>query len=446
MLWEPRQPDASFSGRLPSPHRASRRESVCSRRIGRARPKRHHQPGRDRLRRRCEEILPHFMKPPGARVVAVCDVHSGRLAQMRATAGGEKVQPHHDYRKLLEDKDVNVVIVATNAHWHVLCCDHACQAGKDVYVEKPRAISSAKAASPSRPRGSTTASCRSARSSTAANTIGRPSRSSSRAGSAHLEVKVWDCDNWAPGRGSPPDCDPPKELDWDFYVGPSPMMPYNPNCYYNYGYDWFKTSGGGHQVAWGVHHFDIVNGRWASMAQRPSRPPAAASSPSPTTIANGPTRSRHRRDGPGPVAKNGFVLQYTMRIGCRREQRSHSKCFYGTEAALWIDRGRYTIVGETPRAARRRSPTSRCWPATTNIATCRYFWTTCQPQEAGGRRRGRTLRDQRGPLDERGLRSRPQDPLGRPAEQVTTTPRPTPACIGSIGAVEIGSRMATQAP
>jgi hypothetical protein len=50
--------------------------------------------------------------------------------------------------------------------------------------------------------------------------------------------------------------------------------------------------------------------------------------------------------GPGAVAKNGFVMQYTMRVGCRREHRSHAKCFFGTEASMLLDRGRYSIVAE----------------------------------------------------------------------------------------------------
>jgi hypothetical protein len=78
---------------------------------------------------RLRQVLPSFMNSPGVRVVAVCDVHSGHLAQVRQMAGGEKVRAYADYRKLLNDKDVDVVVVATNAQWHVLCTIHACQAG-----------------------------------------------------------------------------------------------------------------------------------------------------------------------------------------------------------------------------------------------------------------------------------------------------------------------------
>ena len=295
---------------------------------------------------RCRDLLPSFMNTPGTRVVAVCDVHSGHMAAIRQMAGGEKVRAYHDYRKLLDDKDVDVVVVATNAHWHVLCTINACQAGKDVYVEKPL----------SNFAGEGRFAVEAARKFDRIVQIGTQQHSmehyrkaveiiqSGRLGNI-VEVRACDCDRYE-SVGHPADCDPPKELDWDFYVGPSPMMPYNPNCYDKYGYDFFKISGGGLQVAWGVHHFDIIH-----MAM-------GVHSPKVVTARGGKFAFDDNRQwpdtfssiveyGPGPVAKNGFLLQYTMRIGNRFEHRSHSKVFLGTEASLWIDRGRYTIVGET---------------------------------------------------------------------------------------------------
>ncbi len=299
---------------------------------------------------RARQLIPSFTKDPGTRVVAVCDVNSRRLASLRRSLGGEKVRAYHDYRKLLADKDVNVAIVATQAHWHVLCTIHACQAGKDVYVEKPLgnfigegrfAIEAARKYDRIVQIGTQNHSREHYRKAAEIVRSGRLGEIS--------EVKVWDYENWYPGRGSPPDCDPPEQLDWDFYVGPSPMMPYNPNCYFDYGYDWFKISGGGHQVAWGVHHFDIVN--WAMGVRWPEWISAEGGKFAfPDDNRQWPdTFSAIVRYGPGPVAKNGFLLQYSMRIGCRRLHRSHAKCFLGTRATMWLDRGRYTIVGETPR-------------------------------------------------------------------------------------------------
>ena len=106
-------------------------------------------------------------------------------------------------------------------------------------------------------------------------------------------------------------------------------------------------------MAWGVHHFDIVH--WAMGVQWPDTAVgrAAASSPSPTTTANGPTRSGILEYGPGPVAKNGFVLQYTMRIGCRADPLAR-QVFLGSSGSLLMDRAGYTITSEEREAGGKR--------------------------------------------------------------------------------------------
>jgi predicted dehydrogenase len=287
-----------------------------------------------------------FMALPGVRFVAVCDVNSTRLAGARKVAGGEKVTATGDYRKLLEDKNIDAVVVATQAHWHVPITVRACQAGKDVYVEKPLGNSI----------GEGRFALQAARKYDRIVQIGTQQHSrkhyleaveSIRSGALGdiSEVKVWDYYNRAPGRGFPSDCEPPKELDWDFYVGPAPYRAYNPNVYYNYGYDWYKLSGGGHQVAWGVHHFDIV--LWAMGVKWPTRVAALGGNYAIRDNREWPsTLSGSFEFGPGPVAKHGFVLQYTMRMASRRDQRSHAKCFLGTEASMLLDRSRYSIVAE----------------------------------------------------------------------------------------------------
>jgi len=294
------------------------------------------------LRSKC--LLPCFMNVPGTRVVAVCDVNSEHLEEVRQLAGGDKVRAYRDYRKLLDDQDVNTVLVATNHHWHVLCTIGACQAGKDVYVEKPLcvfssegliAVEAAKKYDRIVQIGTNQHSCEHYRK--AVEII-----QSGRLGNI-VEVKVWDTEHYGSIGARPADCDPPKELDWDFYLGPSPMRPFNP-CYLYV--DWFRDFGGGFQVAWGVHHYDIVH--WAMGVKWPK-----------TIMANGgnyagfhdgrewpDTFSAIVEYGPGPVAKDGFILQYTARPANRYLRRSHSKSFHGTNGTLWIDRSRYTIVGE----------------------------------------------------------------------------------------------------
>ena len=293
-------------------------------------------------------LIPRFAALPGTRYVAVCDVNSKYLAEGQRLAGGDRVAVHKDSRKLLEDKNIDAVIIGSNQQWHVLQMIAACQAGKDVYLEKPLGNSI----------GEGPYAIEAAKKYNRIVQVGTQQRSqehykqaveliqSGKLGEIS-EVRVWDYENYWPGPGSPADCPPPEELDWDFYVGPSPFRAYNPNMYYKYGYDWFRVAGAGHQVAWGVHHFDIV--LWAMGVKWPETVFATGGNFAFETNHDYPnTFSATAKFGPGPVAKRGFVLQYTLRTGCRRETRAHGKCFIGTSASMVLDRAGYSIVKEVP--------------------------------------------------------------------------------------------------
>jgi predicted dehydrogenase len=167
------------------------------------------------------------------------------------------------------------------------------------------------------------------------------------------EVKVWDYDYMYPGFGTPPDGRPPKELDWDFWLGPSPKVPYNPNRYEHH-YWWFDY-GGGWPLDWGVHHYDVVH--WFMDVTAPLSATAMGGRLcfEETNVQWPDTFSGICHYPPGPVAKQGFLLQYTFRSGCRREQRSHAKCFFGTDASLLIDRSGYTIQPESGKPVKEES-------------------------------------------------------------------------------------------
>src|SRR5947207_13812257 len=85
--------------------------------------------------------LRDFQTFPHVEIAGLCDVDSNQIAKAQRLITGKPPQVEHDYRKLLERKDVDVVIVATPDHWHALMAVEACQSGKDVYVEKPPATS-----------------------------------------------------------------------------------------------------------------------------------------------------------------------------------------------------------------------------------------------------------------------------------------------------------------
>lgn len=92
------------------------------------------------LNGRGKSLIKDVLRTDGARLVALCDVDSeilGKRADQVDTENGIKVERYEDYRKLLENKDIDAVVLTTPNFWHALQTIWGCQAGKDVYVEKP---------------------------------------------------------------------------------------------------------------------------------------------------------------------------------------------------------------------------------------------------------------------------------------------------------------------
>src|SRR5216110_1250334 len=95
---------------------------------------------------RGHQLIPRVREVPGARIVALCDVdqaHLDREAQPFKDRS-EGVATHRDLRRVFDDKTIDAVVIALPNHWHALATVWACQAGKDVYVEKPFSITSGK--------------------------------------------------------------------------------------------------------------------------------------------------------------------------------------------------------------------------------------------------------------------------------------------------------------
>ena len=81
--------------------------------------------------------ISNFKKMKGVRIAALCDADQQVLGNEMNKPGGESITPYTDIRRMLENKDIDVVSIATPNHWHALASIWAIQAGKDVYVEKP---------------------------------------------------------------------------------------------------------------------------------------------------------------------------------------------------------------------------------------------------------------------------------------------------------------------
>src|SRR5437867_501768 len=91
------------------------------------------------LGNRGDQVLDAFLQHPDQEVVALCDIYQPYMDFAAHKTGGSPKQ-FKDYRKLIDSKDVDAVVISTPDHWHALQTIHACEAGKDVYVEKPLSL------------------------------------------------------------------------------------------------------------------------------------------------------------------------------------------------------------------------------------------------------------------------------------------------------------------
>lgn len=202
--------------------------------------------------------LRNFHASPDARVTAICEAYRPRLAAAQEIVGGG-AKSHSDFRRLLEDKDIDAVVVSTADHWHALQTMLACDAGKDVYVEKPLHLFVREGEWMKKVAARTRRVVQ----------VGTQQRSTPhyhkarellRSGAIGDIVSV-QCNffrNVMPGIGCPPDGTPPADLDWNMILGPAPQRAYNPNRAI-YHFRWFWDYSGGQMTNLGHHSLDIVH-------------------------------------------------------------------------------------------------------------------------------------------------------------------------------------------
>ncbi|HUT34224.1 MAG TPA: Gfo/Idh/MocA family oxidoreductase [Planctomycetota bacterium] len=205
-----------------------------------------------------------------AQVVAVCDPDTRRrtAAAKAATREGKEPKPVEDFRTLLDDKGIHAFAVATPDHWHALITVLACQAGKDVYVEKPCShnvregqlmIEAARKYQRIVQHGT-----------------------QSRSGAAHQEAvetlrsgKLGRClqakainSQRRANIGRKPDAEPPAGVNYDLWLGPAPKRPFNPNRFH-YNWHWMWDTGTGDIGNDGIHQIDVA--RWGLGVEVPTR-------------------------------------------------------------------------------------------------------------------------------------------------------------------------------
>lgn len=205
--------------------------------------------------------LRSILNHDGVECVALCDVDSNvlnsRAAELEEKTG-KKATSYSDYRKLLDNKDIDAVIIGTPDHWHCLQMIHACEAGKDVYVEKPIAnsIEECNLMAAAAHRYNRVVQ------------VGQWQRSDPHWRSAldYLRSgklgKIRSAQTWAftnYGRSFPVKANEavPAGVDYNMWLGPAPQRPFNPNRFHG-SFRYFWDYAGGLMTDWGVHMIDMV--------------------------------------------------------------------------------------------------------------------------------------------------------------------------------------------
>jgi len=288
--------------------------------------------------------LRDFLRLEEIECLAVSDVDERRIAEGQALvekARDRKPDGYQDFRKIIDRKDIDVVIIGTPDHWHALPTISACEAGKDVYVEKPLATSIEEG------RAMVTA----ARKYDRVVQVGTQQRSARHFAEAVKyvqsgklgkirQVRAWAFIDWKGAIGNSPDGNPPSGVDYDMWLGPATKRPFNP-ARFHFTFRWFWDYSGGLMTDWGAHMVDVV--MWAMKEEPLGAMAMGGKYAYPEDIMETPDTQQSIVEFPS------FSMTWEHMIGCGVGpwQREHGVAFHGQNGILVVDRGGWEVHSET---------------------------------------------------------------------------------------------------
>ncbi len=205
--------------------------------------------------------LATFLRYDDIACPVVCDVDDKMLAEAAELVRGKRGKAPDgvkDFRRVLERSDVDAIIVATPDHWHALPTLLGCEAGKDVYVEKPlgRTIAEGRAMVEAAARHGRICQMGAQRLSSPTYAEAVEFVRSGKLGKVGL-TRAWAYLDWINPIGNPPNASPPEGVDYDMWLGPAPKRPFNPNRFH-FNFRWFWDYAGGLMTDWGVHLLQVL--------------------------------------------------------------------------------------------------------------------------------------------------------------------------------------------
>ncbi|MFO1021382.1 MAG: Gfo/Idh/MocA family oxidoreductase [Planctomycetales bacterium] len=283
---------------------------------------------------RCRQLMTRFPQFPNVRIVAVSDIWDVHLAEGKKLADANAVM-EKDFRKLLDRKDIDAVLIGAPDHWHVPMTIAACQAGKDVYVEKPLThdLSEGKAVIAAKNESKRIVQVGTQQRSMPHFQAAHEIIKSGKIGEIHKVHLTWNR-NGDRVRKRPLNIDP-KTVDWKAFLGSAREQPYDEYRFRNW--RWFWDFGGGILTDLMVHFIDVAH--WFLDLDHPLVA---------TTIGDN-FASKDVWETPDTTQcllkyENGLQVYFegtfvNARNGAMLE-------FMGSEATLYLDRGRYELIPE----------------------------------------------------------------------------------------------------
>jgi predicted dehydrogenase len=304
-----------------------------------------------------------FGRHADVEIGAVCDLYQPHLERSAEEAkkygSGKAPKTYSDFRELLDNKDIDVVVCATPPHWHPLVTVLACQAGKDVYCEKPMALS------PMESR----AMVKAARANNRVTQIGTQIHAdenyhrvvelvrSGMLGKISMVRNQLALNEAPEGLGNPPDENPPADLNWDMWCGPLQPMPFNWARFKGGQHRYFKETIGSWLHEMGPHIVDLPV--WALELGAPLSAQAAGGKFVMQDISSIPDTMEVIFEYPGMVmtwsntCANSFGQAYQDEPFQDPEEHGRGRrlgvTFQGDKGTLLANYGEYRLVSEADR-------------------------------------------------------------------------------------------------
>jgi len=324
-------------------------------------------------------LINTFARNAEVDVAAIADVDSRRIPRAVETVAkiqGSKPWTTGDFRKIIEDPKIDVLVVGTPDHWHALPTIHACLNGKDVYVEKPDShniIEGRTMVAAMKKHGRIVQ-------------MGSQHRSTKRLQSALayiksgaigrcLVAKAWESSKQG-AIGFPKDEQPPKGVDYDMWLGSAPKRPFNRNRFHGR-WRWFYDYGTGDLGNDGVHRMDMAFAALtaACEAQGDDRPGLPRS----ISAAGGKWYFNDMQEFPDTMqinyefgGKTPKILTYEMRIWAPYNLHGESEgaAVYGDKGYVLLGNGGWRAYGPGNRLVKQVSGGSHEGPHVQNFVDC----------------------------------------------------------------------------